>query len=200
MTLILNLFIKVFLEKLKMTNDIKNFILTRYTRDNFDNAPLSEKNKIEKLNMNDWDHVQELLFKQQIKQLKKIYPNCSIHVITNNPEIKSYKNINVHLIECNSNHLCKLFAYGLLKEPSMYIDNDIIINKKFEEKHLPFENPFNFYMKSMPYNVQDLSPKKLPVLMDHHYNGGIIWIPKPSSEIRDEIIELHKKYFSDRQK
>lgn len=179
---------------------INNFILTRYTRDTFDNAPLSEKHNVESLNMADWDNVQEILFKQQIKQLNKFYPNCNIHVITNNSNLKSNNNFTAHLVDWKSSHLCKLFAYGLLKEPAMYMDNDILMNRKFEEKHLPIDNPFNFYMKSLIYDVQKLSSEKLPVEMDHHFNGGIIWIPNPSVEMRDEMINLHQKYFSDRQK
>jgi len=180
--------------------EIKNFILIRYKRNKWDNMPPSIHKKYASMNMQEWDDVQESLYQQQIKQLKTIYPKCVIHLLTNDIS-RVDPNVVIHCFpNLNSNHVSKLKVYGLISEPAMYLDNDIIINRKWNNEQLPTQNPMNMYVRSPDYDIQALASKNLPIQINHHYNAGIIWIPKPSKKLSDDLFSIHEEYFSDKSK
>lgn len=179
---------------------IKNFILIRYKRRGWDNMPQYIHEKYAKMNMDEWDEVQENLLKQQIQQIKNFYPKCNIHLITNDKSRIDSSLIIHYFPEMQSNHVSKLKIYGLINEPAMYLDNDIIINKRWNEEQLFTKNEMNLYGISKSYDVQSLACDKLPAQMNQHYQGGVIWIKSPSKKLSDELFEIHEKYFSDKQK
>lgn len=182
-----------------MQYEIKNFILTRYLRKTWDNMPQDVRNVYGDMDMNKWDCVQEDLYKQQIKQIKSFYPKANIHVLTNDEKRLNEKDIIVHFKkDMPSSHISKLLVYGLLDEPAMYIDNDIIICRKWNDQELETENPFNFYIQSGKYNIQAIAKEKLHVPLDNHWNAGVIWIKKPSKKLVEIFQEYHWRYFSDK--
>lgn len=178
---------------------IINFILIRYKRKKWDNMPPLIKEKYSCMNMEEWDNVQEDLYQQQIKQLNKIYHGCTIHVLTNDA-LRIDQNVIIHCFpELESNHVSKLKVYGLIDEPAMYLDNDIIINRRWNDDQLPMQNPINLYIQSKNYDIQALASKSLPIKITYHYNAGVIWIPKPSKQLSDTLFSIHEEYFSDKE-
>jgi|SaaInlV_100m_DNA_2_1039680.scaffolds.fasta_scaffold00526_7 hypothetical protein len=178
---------------------IDNFILIRYKREVFDNMPKHVKDNFSSMCMDEWDKVQELLFQQQIEQIKNMYPLATIHLITNDKNRKDDR-LQIHCFsDMESNHVSKLKVFGLLSESAMYVDNDIIFFKPFGKLHLETDHEFNLYQKSRKYDVQSLAKEKLPVPIDCHYNAGIIWVKKPSKELYERLCEIHERYFSDRE-
>jgi hypothetical protein len=172
---------------------IDNFILIKYSKESLD-AP----KHIKKVNMRQWNKNQQFMFDTMVEQLNFFYPLAKIHVLTNEKH-EDFNNLIWHYHpELESNHNSKLLLYGLLDEPAMYIDNDILINKPFKKKHLATESPFNLYRLSTARPLQSLARKKLDVKSDKQYNCGMIWIPRPSRQIVAEMQEIKKKYFNDR--
>ena len=184
-----------------MDCDIRNFILTRYLRETWDNNPHHMNKACGNMDMQKWHEVQEMLYKQQIKQLKYLYPKATIHVLTNDEKRLKEKDVTVHYKkDMPSCHLAKLNVYGLIDEPAMYIDNDIIIVRKWNQKELETDAPFNLYRKNSQEELQKWAKEKLPVDGNGYFNAGIIWIKKPSKSLVETLQEYHEKYFSDREK
>jgi len=123
-----------------------------------------------------------------LRQIDNLYEDYEIHVITNQRR-KSTNRVRYHYFEnLEKNLYAKLQVFGLLDEPAMYLDNDILLVRKFENKHL-VGDPFNLYQ------IYDL----IPLLPEHmqsytHYNTGVMWISKPSKDITESLIGI-KDYF-----
>ena len=126
-----------------------------------------------------------------IKQIDSLYENYEIHVITNVKEESTDKVIYHYFPDLIQSNYAKLMIYGLLDKPAMYLDNDIILVRKFEEKHLPMDNAFNMYQEfDMPL------PKGFPSYMfDYpHYNSGIVWVAKPDKEITEALFSVKDRF------
>jgi hypothetical protein len=171
-------------------NQVNNFLLLKYQRSDLKSpTPLSEKDKSVYLN------CQDVLFRRTIEQIQFFHPKAHIHVLTNE-NMQSTASVSYYVYEEKwDNLLCKFKLYGLLNEPAMFIDLDIIFNRPI----YPVEcnSPICFFNTSWGAPLQDFSNKKLPCKQDVIYNSGVVWIPTPSSHITDELMELHEEYFSD---
>lgn len=160
---------------------IEHFILVRYEKKELNVAdklcPQLSPRRFE---------IQKYLYAGCLRQIKEFYPNATIHVLTN--EIGSRSDVTYHVINdlptCN---LSKLYIYGLIDKPAMFLDCDVEICKPFEEQHLPADVPFNVYKT---YKDKKINNYK-------HYNTGVVWIPNPSNKIVQELIEINNKHFSD---
>lgn len=133
----------------------------------------------------------DLFHDLMIEQIQRLYNDCKIHVITNVDKKSTNKVIYHYSDLVEASNYAKLRMFGLLNEPAMYLDNDIILNRKFEERYLITDNAFNMYQE---YDVP--LPKGMPDWMFNypHYNSGIIWIPKPDEEITKALFNI-VKYF-----
>lgn len=140
--------------------------------------------------------TQEVMFGNMVKQIRCLYPEARIHVMTNLPD-EQYPGLIYHHLDFPSNHVCKFLLYGLLDVPAMYVDVDIILVRPFRAEHLQTENNFNCYSVSLFENLQQMTSKPLPVKTDVIYNAGLMWIPKPSKKIVADLQKLHETYFSD---
>lgn len=135
-------------------------------------------------------------FKEQINHF---YPNSTIHILTN-LYLEDYENVVHHTVpDMPKGFINKLLLYGLIDVPAMYMDCDIIILKKFEQEHLPVENPFNLYNIAFMTDFCKLSSLPLDESYRNscHYNTGIAWIPKPDKQIVKDLFNIRNLYFSD---
>jgi hypothetical protein len=143
--------------------------------------------------LNDYYKDVDLFHNLIIKQIDKLYKDegYKIHVLTNVDIPSSNKVIYHYSDTLEPSNYAKLRIFGLLNEPAMYLDNDIILLKKFEEKHLVTDNAFNLFQE---YDVA--LPKGMPswMLEYPHYNSGIVWIPRPNEEITKALFNI-VKYF-----
>ena len=67
----------------------------------------------------------------------------------------------------------KLRMFGLLNR-AMYLDNDIILIRKFEDKHLVTDNAFNMFQE---YDCPFAPGMPDWMLGYPYYNSGVVWIP-----------------------
>lgn len=132
---------------------------------------------------------------RMIDQIKSFYPDARIHLMTNTAD--PIDGVILHYFDFESNHSSKFYLYGLLDVPAMYLDVDIVLLKPFKADHLVTESPFNLYCVSFFNDLQKMSRKPLPVKTNKVLNAGIIWIPRPSKQITQELIDIHTEYFSD---
>jgi hypothetical protein len=128
-----------------------------------------------------------------IKQLNRVYEKPRIHVLTNR-KLEPKPNVIYHIDEgIEQSNYAKLYVFGLLDEPAMYIDNDILINRPFEAKHMP-DVPFNIFQ---PYHSQNQHSLPERMRCYPHFNTGIIWIGQPSNVLMHEIMfyrDLFRNY------
>lgn len=152
-----------------------NFILVNY------------QNRYDKTKLIQYYENNNLFHKIIIKQINKFHPNSNIHIVTD-VKTKDKGNLFYHYIEnLEKNNYAKLNVLDLLDEPSIYLDNDIILNKPF---NLPItDNSFNLFQEYKDYS-------KLPENMRlyKHYNTGIVQINKPDKHIAKEIRNLKDKF------
>ena len=135
------------------------------------------------------------LFDRSVTRIQKLYPKAHIHVLTNEEGCNTDM-ITYHHMGFVSNHICKFQIYGLLTEPAMYVDCDVMIIRPFEERHLAGA-PFNCFTADGGVDLQQFTPKKLPIKTVTFYNAGLIWIPGPNKTIVDELQQIHEEYFND---
>lgn len=176
-----------------MYADIKNFITTKYSRKELgylkDFFPQADEKFLE-----EWNNIHLRLFYQLKHQIKILYPNATLHVITNE-KINNDKKIIYHYFDFECSHVIKLFMYGLLSEPSVYLDSDIVLYKKFKKEHLETNNDFNFYWY-IDTNLQQFSPVDLPIKFTKLYNAGIVNICNPMKKTTNDMFDIHYKYFN----
>jgi hypothetical protein len=173
-----------------------NFILIKYKKNN-DFKNYKNKNLYNNIDYKFYLEIQSKLFDVMIKQINYFYPKSNIHIITNEKKQKEKNNETFHYIDFKSNHICKFYIYGLLKEPAIYLDCDIILLYKFKKEHLKKNNKFTLYSVSKDLDLQKISKLKIPKEVKKLYNAGIVYIDKPDSDIVESMFEINKKYFSD---
>jgi len=173
---------------------IENFILIKYRKNTFD-APESVHHKLPTLDK--WNELQDTIFEIMLSHLRTLYPDSNVHIITNEKG-KDLHKVVYHQDNVEPNWGTKLLVYGLLDVPAMYLDTDILLLKPFEEEHLITSAPFNLYEMTSPRNLQMLSKKKLEVECKGQFNCGMIWIPKPSMAIVEEMKRIKQEYFNNK--
>jgi hypothetical protein len=158
---------------------------------------MPDKDEFSKENYSRYLEQQYKLFEFSKQHIHKVYPKAHIHILTNQKHWKDNNYITHHVEDFPPTHTIKFKLYGLLKEPAMYLDTDIVINRKWAAHQLPTDTPFNCYSYSFDSNfdLQSRSPIPLPCKVNKLLNAGMIWIPKPDKTIVEELTELHKKYF-----
>jgi len=156
-----------------------NFILVNYKHNFYQN------------NLLKYYQMTEQRHKFMLKQIDRLYDHYHIHVITNlNNTDEANVNITYHrILDLECNNYSKLRVFGLLTEPAMYVDNDILLTRRFAQEELVCDTPFNIFTE---YNKPNLLPKKLRSYT--HYNTGIIWIPRPDKEISKELLYMKKEF------
>lgn len=175
-----------------MYPNIKNFITTKYTRKELgylkDFYPSADNTFLD-----NWNNLHERLHRHLEYQLKYFYPESHLHIITNENKLNTKKKT-YYKFDFDDNHLIKLFMYGLLSEPAMYLDSDIILFRKFTEEELPKENDFNLY-NYVNIDLEKLISMKLPISIKKLYNAGIVYISNPNKSLVESLFEIKNKYF-----
>ncbi len=174
-----------------------NFILIKYKK----KIEINTKNKVfTTKDFSTYLNSQDIFFEIMQKQILHYYPNAHIHVLTNDSKnCKEKSNTTFHFKNFQSNHTCKFLLYGLLNEPALYLDCDIVLLSEFTNEHLNTDNSFNLFSISRHFNLQTISYKLLPVATNILFNAGIIYIKKPDVAIVNDLLELNEKFFSDQQ-
>lgn len=131
-----------------------------------------------------------------IKQLQYYYPKAFIHVLTNQ-NINKQKNLIVYKKELENNHCCKFLIYDLLDEPAMYLDCDVIIKRTFNQSEIETTYPVKFFRKSGECDFSKLSHKINKTL--EIYNAGIVWIAQPKNLLTEQLKNIEKKFFNDKE-
>jgi hypothetical protein len=176
---------------------IDNFILIKYIKNSMD-AP---RHVYAELSLSKWNNHQEMMFRTMLEQLHFFYPKANIHVLTNKKQDDTGKIIWHYKPEMEDNHSAKLNLYGLIDQPAMYLDTDILLVKHFNKKHLKTSSPFNIYQVSHTNrDLQSLTAQPLEFKVKQQFNCGMIWIARPSSQIVRELHEIKKQYFNNRRK
>src|SRR6185437_2749005 len=160
-----------------MIADIRHFIVVFYKRVKWNIPPhavLPPNWSTEK-----FASEQRCCYNALLEQLRQMYPTSTVHVITNEKFSDYGQVVCHHFPDMPDDHHCKYEAFGLLDEPAMFLDTDLIIVRPFEKKHIECAGPFNFYRNSgivIPlYKITD-NP---PFLEFPRITGGITWIKEP---------------------
>lgn len=171
---------------------IKNFITTKYYK-----KKLEDKNGFYQYADEDflkkWNDLHEKLHRHLQYQLKCLYPEAHLHVITNE-YFQNNKKVTYHKFDFEGNHLIKLFMYDLIPEPAMYLDSDILLFRRFKDHELPNTYDFNLYNASM-INFEKMIPVKLPIQIKKLYNAGVVYISNPNKKLTNNLFEIYEKYF-----
>lgn len=168
----------------------KNFILIKYSKSNLD---LQVDTRLK----NHYLKSQELMFRKMLQQLNCHYPDSFIHVLTNEKMSATSNKMKIHTVEFAPNHCCKFLLYGLLTEPAIYLDCDIVIKRKFHQHEMESFNPFRMYNISSITEYSKLSPKinnRITI-----YNAGIITIKEPNEKLTKELQGIEATYFSNKE-
>lgn len=176
-----------------MYPNIKNFITTKYTRKELGylkNFYPSADNAF----LDNWNNLHERLHRHLEYQLKYFYPESHLHIITNENKLNTKKKT-YYKFDFDDNHLIKLFMYGLLSEPAMYLDSDIILFRKFTEEELPKENDFNLY-NYVNIDLEKLISMKLPISIKKLYNAGIVYISNPNKKTTNDLFSILENNFT----
>ena len=172
------------------------FILIKYKKE----SVLGPQSKsFSNIDYRTYIYSQDILFEIMQKQIFHFYPKADIHVLTNDKTYKDRSNLTFHFKNFKPNHTCKFLLFGLLKEPAIYLDCDIILLSKFTDEHLKTEERFNLFSISRNMDLQKLSERSLPIVANTLYNAGIIFIKKPTYDIVDALINLHSNFFNNKE-
>lgn len=166
---------------------INNFILVRY---------LGSDHKYHKAN----EKYRDKLFVLTVLQLTKFHPNAKIHVITNTRSETCGNTIYHHVPDLPLDNRAKFLVFGLLDEPAMYVDDDLLFHRPFAEAHTPNGSPFNCYKVWERMSFQAVSKVELKIKEGDRYNNGVVWIPKPSKDIVKEMQHYQNDFFDTREK
>jgi hypothetical protein len=175
---------------------IKNFILIKFLRKDW-LLPTQGPHALTTEQIKSYEDSQNVLLYRAIEQIKYFHPSSNIHILTNdetitfedNKIIKHYKNETWNL-------LCKLQLYGLLEEPAVFIDSDIVFVKPLSNLEDYYKYPFYFFNRSWVEKLSFYS-NNLPVENNIVYNSGVVLINKPSQKLVAELQNLHNEYFND---
>ena len=172
-------------------NELNDFILVYYRKDFLSQYEINRNIYYPEKKIKPSIHFELLQF--CCKRIQCVYPKCNIHIISN--ENLNFKlnmkniNINIHVFpDLPLDHTAKFYIYGLLDVPAMYIDNDILIVKKFSCDHLNLKSDINLYK----IDKKEFSYKNEIFV---HYNAAVIYVKNPSSSIQKEIKEIHNNIF-----
>jgi hypothetical protein len=178
---------------LRALGEIRDFILISYERQRLNPPPGKPVNpQAEDFYVRCHRHLLE----HQIASLKLWYPRANLHLLTNAPS--THKGVTVHQREFESNHNAKFLLYSLLDRPAMYIDSDIIIRRHFLAEDLACDGPFNCYKEYDSARFGEAASKSLPVTVNTAPNAGLLWIPRPSPEITDELQAIKSEYLDNK--
>jgi hypothetical protein len=123
-----------------------------------------------------------------IEQIKTIYKDHRIHVLTN-VNMKKQGVVYHFDPDLEPNNYAKLKVFGLLDEPAIYVDSDVILVRRFLPEELPTDSPFNLYQ-----SYTDTS-KLTPEMQTYpHYNTGVMWIPRPDQKIVEALLSVRNKF------
>jgi len=128
-----------------------------------------------------------------IKRIRQLYNESKIHIITDSLEVAIDGVYWHYMPEIEKNNYAKLFIFGLLNEPAVYLDNDVILLRRFKKEELPLDSPFNLYTQYKEEDKKRVLEHGLGVNYNH-YNTGVVWIPNPSRKITDELILLKDRF------
>lgn len=150
---------------------------------------------LETRDLDEYNTIQVKLLWQLADQIAVLYPKATLHIITNEDHVDR-GNMVFHKLNFPPSHVAKIHMYGLLDEPCMYMDSDILFMDKFTEEELDCEGPFNFFGSLSRGDVQKNASKPLPCPVPVLYNAGLVWIPRPSAAMVEEMMALHQEYFA----
>ena len=131
-----------------------------------------------------------------VKRLRYLYPKSTIHILTDQVVSSNENQVIYHYQPFEKNYQAKLEVFGLLDEPAMFIDLDVLLIKKFEID-LTSAQAFNLYT-AYPLNLDLMSSKATDIT--EVYNSGVIWINQPNKNLVEELKHIQKTHFSDLQK
>ena len=176
-----------------MYQEINHFISMRWTKLVMEPPPEHRKD-LKTRNLQEYNKIQIDLMNQLSKQIKILYPKAILHIITNEDHVDR-DNLRFHRYDFAPSHLAKNYMYGLLDEPAMYIDADVLLIRKFTKKELATEFPYTYFGGISGGNFKKLAKKPIPVDVERIYNAGMVWIPKPDKKITQNMMNLHFEYF-----
>lgn len=177
-----------------MNADIRNFILVYYKRWNLNLPPFAKTPagwSPDKLSIE-----QEFCYKAMLAQLKKMYPLATVHVITDEKFEDRGQVVCHHFPDMPKNHNCKFEAFGLLDEPAMFLDNDLVIVRPWEQKHIECAGPINFYRRDTRMIPLAQVADDVPFPEFQRHVGGITYIKNPSKDLVAELKGIRERYFS----
>jgi hypothetical protein len=114
-----------------------------------------------------------------LKRIRELYPETKIHVLTNE-EPERATGVTYHVLPTERNGYCKLEMFSMIDGPCMFVDNDVLLVRRFTEEELPDDAPFNVYTLC-PEQLRENMP---PILKEfRHYNTGVVWLPRHDDRI-----------------
>ena len=172
----------------------KNFIIIWYTKTKFD---LKVDEAVGNFNLSS----QKLMFEKMKYQLNCHYPDSFIHILTNEKMSCTNSREKVHQYDFEPTHCCKFLLYGLLDEPALYLDCDIVIKRKFRQHEISSSNAFRMYNSFGGVNGATTDYSKLSQKLNvetKNYNAGLIMIQEPNKKITKELQEIEANFFADK--
>tara|TARA_Y100000034_G_C6897865_1_gene414422 strand:- start:2171 stop:2956 length:786 start_codon:yes stop_codon:yes gene_type:complete len=168
---------------------MKNFILIYYEREKLTDFEVVNHRRYNKDKPKDFRlNIHRQMVTLSESRIHELYPKAEIHLITDKKY--DFPGITEHVFEdMDREHTSKLLIYGLLDEPAMYLDSDVILVRPFDKEHLTDCAPIN------PYSLNhrgtfNWNKKKLP-----YYSASVIYIPEPSKQMQEDIIKVHTDEF-----
>jgi hypothetical protein len=167
---------------------IKNFILIYYTRDQLTEFEKINHDRYHKNLPKDFRlNIHKKLLNLSCSRIKELYPKSEIHLISNQ---KTELPVTHHIFEnMEKQHTTKLLMYGLLNEPAMYIDNDVLLVRPFNINHLEVESPIN------PYNLNYRKIFTHKSIQYQYYSASVVYIKNPCKIMQQEMQNLHNEEF-----
>jgi hypothetical protein len=166
--------------------NLKNFILLYYKKDFLSDHEIDKNTRNPENPIQLDTHLK--MFKLCYKRIKHLYPKSTIHVISNvNKFIDDsewYHRENISLDYTN-----KFQIYGLINEPAIYIDNDIMLLKKFTDLQLDVDVEIN------PYQVGWKNYFFKNKVKYFHFSACALLLKNPSKELQNKIIQIHQDFF-----
>lgn len=156
--------------------------------------PPEHRRDLQTRNLEEYNEIQIKLLQKLSNQIKVLYPKATLHIITNEDH-QNKGNIHFHKFDFAPSHVAKNYMYGLLDEPAMYIDADVILVRKFTKKELSIDYPYTYFGGISGGNIKKLAKKPTPCDVEKIYNAGMVWIQKPNKKITESMMNLHFEYF-----
>lgn len=154
------------------------------------------------------NRLQRQLFMQLSEQLAFLYPEATLHVMTD-LDIAVPDNVVRHYRKFPHEHLAKLELFGLLDVPAMYLDTDILLLSRFSAADLRSTCPYVMYSANHSFSwterrglrpaLREHFTTTPPLVLPYLYNGGIVWIREPSRQLVDTLRDLCATYFDPQQ-